>query len=224
MLQAIIFDMDGVIVDTEYVEFDLQQQFIESIKEHNQPITLEQRSEVVGQSLREIPKIIKKLSGSSLSIEEIRTRYYAFFNELFSKVDYRSIFRQDIDKIIQFAKQNQIKLAVASSSRMNHINNILSACGIKDQFDLIVSGEIFERSKPDPTIYRYTLEKLGVSAENAVAVEDSFYGMQAAKNAGLRVIGYEEKRMIIDQSLADYLCKDMNEILAIVMKIHQQQI
>ncbi len=52
MLQAIIFDMDGVIVDTEYVEFTLQKQFIADIQEHNRPITREQQSEVVGKSLR----------------------------------------------------------------------------------------------------------------------------------------------------------------------------
>lgn len=224
MLQAIIFDMDGVIVDTEYVEFELQQQFIDQVKEHNRPITLAQRSQVVGESLKEIPKIIKQLTESSLPIEELRTRYYAFFNEIFSRVDYQSIFRHDIQKIIQFAKQQQIKLAVASSSNMAHIHNILSACGIKDQFDLIVSGEMFDRSKPDPEIYRYTLAQLGVTAANAVAVEDSFYGMQAAHQAGLRIIGYEETRMMIDQSLADYLCKDMHEILAVVKKLHQQQI
>ncbi|STY61579.1 Uncharacterised protein [Mannheimia haemolytica] len=52
MLQAIIFDMDGVIVDTEYLEFSLQKQFIEDIKEHSRPITLEQQSEVVGKCLK----------------------------------------------------------------------------------------------------------------------------------------------------------------------------
>ncbi|MEG9489305.1 HAD family phosphatase [Mannheimia indoligenes] len=223
MLQAIIFDMDGVIVDTEYLEFSLQKQFIEDLKEHSRPITLEQQSEVVGKCLKEIPVIVQKLSESSLLIEEIRSRYYAFFQNLFSTVDFRTIFRADIQKIIDFAKQNNIKLAVASSSAKSHIDNILTVCGIKDEFDFIVSGEQFEHSKPDPTIYRYTCEKLGVNPENAVAIEDSYYGMKSAKTAGLSVIGYEEKRMLIDQSLADYMGKDMNEILAVIQKLHNNQ-
>lgn len=220
MLQAIIFDMDGVIVDTEYLEFSLQKQFIEELKTHTRPITLEQQSEVVGKCLKEIPVIIQKLSESTLPIEEIRTRYYAFFQNLFSTVDYLSIFRAEIRQIIQFAKQNQLKLAVASSSQKAHIETILTACGIKQEFDLIVSGEQFERSKPDPTIYRYTCTELGVKPENAVAIEDSYYGMLSAKTAGLTVIGYEEKRMLIDQSLADYIGKDMTEILSIIQKLH----
>lgn len=220
MLQAIIFDMDGVIVDTEYLEFSLQKQFIEELKTHTRPITLEQQSEVVGKCLKEIPVIIQKLSESTLPIEEIRTRYYAFFQNLFSTVDYLSIFRAEIRQIIQFAKQNQLKLAVASSSQKAHIETILTACGILQEFDLIVSGEQFERSKPDPTIYRYTCTELGVKPENAVAIEDSYYGMLSAKTAGLTVIGYEEKRMLIDQSLANYIGKDMTEILSIIQKLH----
>ncbi|OBX10790.1 HAD family hydrolase [Gallibacterium genomosp. 3] len=221
MLQAIIFDMDGVIVDTEYVEFNAQREFIERLKQHNQPITLAQQSEVVGKSLKDIPAVIKKLSGSSLSLDEIREQYYLFWDELFERLDYRAIFREEISNIIQFAQQQQIKLAVASSSSQQHIERILMTCGIKDVFDCIVSGEMFVRSKPDPEIYRYTLDKLGVAAENAVAIEDSFYGMQAAKTAGLTVIGYEEKRMLIDQSLADYMGKDMQEILGIICQLHQ---
>lgn len=221
MLQAIIFDMDGVIVDTEYLEFSLQRQFIENLKEHDRPITLAEQSEVVGKCLTEIPVVIKKLAESSLPIKEIRSRYYAFFHEIFSNVDFKTIFRLDIQKILQFAKQNQIKLAVASSSEIAHIKNILTVCGIIDEFDLIVSGEQFEHSKPDPTIYRHTCEKLGVKPENAVAIEDSYYGMLSAKNAGLTVIGYEEKRMLIDQSLADYMGKDMVEILGVLQKIRE---
>ncbi|OBX02956.1 phosphatase [Gallibacterium genomosp. 3] len=223
MLQAIIFDMDGVIVDTEYVEFDAQRQFMRELLTNNQEITLEQHSQLVGLSVKEIPAMIKKLCSSPLSVAEITERYQRFTQQLFSQLDYLSIFRQDINKIIQFAKQNGIKLAVASSSRKAHIGNILSICGIKEEFELIVSGENFQRSKPDPTIYRYTLEQLGVRAENAVAVEDSFYGMVAAKEAGITVIGYQETRMIIDQSLADYMGKDMQEILGIICQLHQEK-
>ena len=220
MLQAIIFDMDGVIVDTEFLEYDLQAQFIESIKEHDRTLISLESAEVVGKGLSEIPEIVKKLSGSSLPLEEIKQRYFEFFKQLFSTADYRSIFRADIVKIIEFAKQNQIKLAVASSSRLEHIQNILTECGIIRDFDFIVSGEQFERSKPDPTIYRYTLEKLGVQAESAVAIEDSFFGIQAAQASNIPVIAYEEKRMHIDQSHAEHCGKNMLEILAIIKQLH----
>lgn len=220
MLQAIIFDMDGVIVDTEYVEFNLQQQFIEQHKEHDDEISFAARSEVCGKALADIPEIMQRLTKSSLPLEDLKTRYQAFFENLFSKVDYPSIFRHDIKLILAYAKANNIKLAVASSSALAHIQRILTACGIMDEFDFIVSGEQFERSKPDPTIYRYTCEKLGVKPENALAIEDSVYGIIAGKSAGLTVIAYEETRMQVDQTQADFKGKDMAEILAIIKQVH----
>ena len=87
MQQAIIFDMDGVIVDTEFLEYDLQAQFIENIKEYDRTLTPFERSEVVGKGLSEIPEIVKKLIGSSLPLEEIKQRYFDFFKQLFSSVD-----------------------------------------------------------------------------------------------------------------------------------------
>ncbi|MGV6989674.1 HAD family hydrolase [Testudinibacter sp. P80/BLE/0925] len=216
MLQAIIFDMDGVIVDSEYVEFALQKTFIRDIQEHDREISHQEYSQVAGKSLKDIPEIMQRLSGSSLPLDDIRARYLVFFHNIFDPIDYLTIFRQEIKQIIQYAKANKIKLAVASSSALAHIQRILTACGIIDEFDLIVSGEQFEHSKPHPEIYQYTLQKLGVAAQRAVAIEDSYYGIIAAKQAGIPVIAYEETRMAIDQSLADYQGKDMTDILTII--------
>ena len=104
MLKTIIFDMDRVIVDTEFLEYDLQAQFIEDIKEHERILTPLGSAEVQGKGLSEIPEIVKKLSGSSLPLDEMKQRYFEFFKQLFATGDYRSIFRSDILKIIEFAK------------------------------------------------------------------------------------------------------------------------
>lgn len=153
-LKAVIFDMDGLIVDTEF----LQSWFIENIKEHDRTLTVLEHAEVVSNSLSEISEIVKKLSDSSLPLEEIKQCYFDFFKQLFSTEDYRSIFRMDIGKIIEIAKLNQIKLAVTSSSHLEHIQNILTESGIIQRFDFIISSEQFRCRKPDQTIYCYTLE------------------------------------------------------------------
>ncbi|MGQ0285637.1 HAD family hydrolase [Pasteurellaceae bacterium 22721_9_1] len=223
MLQAIIFDMDGVIVDTEYVEFALQKDFIQAVKERPDEITKQEYLQVVGKALKDIAKIIKTISGSRLSQEELAERYNAFFHSIFDGMDYLTIFRQDIKQIIQFAKQHHIKLAVASSSPLPHIQNILTQCGIINDFDLIVTGDLFAQSKPHPEIYQYTMQQLGVLPEYSVAIEDSYFGMVAAKKAGMTCIGYEETRMEIDQSLADYMGKDMLEILAIIKQLTNKE-
>ncbi len=221
MLQAIIFDMDGVIVDTEYAEFTLQKNFIAEIQEHQRNISDTEYAQVVGKSLKEIPEIVKKISGSSLPLDIIRERYQQFFHQIFDNIDYLSIFRADIKQIIAYAKAENIKIAVASSSSLMHIERILKACHIFDDFDLIVTGDWFEQSKPNPEIYQYTMDKLGVAPEYSIAIEDSYYGMLAAKSANMTVIGYEEKRMNIDQSLADYMGQDMCSILSIIQSLHK---
>ncbi|TDQ56804.1 HAD superfamily hydrolase (TIGR01509 family) [Mesocricetibacter intestinalis] len=223
MLQAIIFDMDGVIVDTEFFEFQLQTRFIETLQQHHRPLPPERRAALIGCSLPQIPAIIKELSGSPLALEEIEHRYRQFFHEIFSHVDYPSIFRRDILHIIEYAEANKIKLAVASSSALKHIETILTACGIYQRFDLILSGEMFQESKPNPEIYLRTLEHLGVPAAHAVAVEDSSYGIMAAQAAGIQVIAYEETRMPVDQSAAQGKGKNMREILSLIRRLHEDK-
>ncbi|SUN77062.1 phosphatase [Streptococcus massiliensis] len=137
------------------------------------------------------------------------------------QLDYRPLFREKIVDILDYAKEQGIKLAVASSSREEHILEVLRACGIRDYFDVIVSGENFSESKPNPAIYQAALRSLNVAANQAVAIEDSSYGILAAKSANLTVIAYEETRMLVDQSLADYKGKDMGEILALIKNLNR---
>lgn len=150
------------------------------------------------------PNIIYKTIESDRALIGSDCLTVADVHEALQKVSYADLFRTDILKIIAYSKKHDIKLAVASSSRKDHILEVLEDCGIVDQTDHIVSGEDFEESKPHPAIYQFALERLQVSAGDAIAVEDSYYGIQAAKSAGIPVIAYHEERMLVDQSHADY--------------------
>lgn len=216
MLEAIIFDMDGVIVDTEYVDFQLQSQMIRSIAKNPERLTHADFSSLVGRSYGDLVEAIKDLSQTDLSLEEIEERLEQVAEQKYFQMDYATLFRKDMIQILDFAKERGIKLAVASSSRKAHILEVLQACGIESYFDLVVSGEDFEESKPNPAIYQAVLESLGVAADQALAIEDSTYGILAAKRAGLTVLAYEEKRMLVDQSLADYQGRDMLEIFKLI--------
>lgn len=80
-----------------------------------------------------------------------------------------------------------IRLALASSSSLKSIQSILSENQILDYFELLVSGEMFEKSKPHPEIYQYTVKKLDLDLSDCLVIEDSDIGMSAALNAGLEV-------------------------------------
>lgn len=210
MLKAIIFDMDGVIVDTEFQDFRIQQEFI---KKENPSINPAETNfdELIGQSYNMLYETLRKFIGSKDSLNEIKQRFEEYNVIAYQTIDYRELFRSDILLILKWAKTNGISLAVASSSTYEHIIEVLAACGIKEYFDVIYSGEFVEESKPNPTIYLNTLQKLNVNSDQVIAIEDSYYGICAAKAAGITTIAYKETRAMVDQSAADYLAVDMKE-------------
>ena len=218
MLKAIIFDMDGVIVDTEFEDFRIQQAFI--MKENP---TLNQENtnfeELIGQSYDMLYKTLRTFIGSNDSLKEIKARFEEYNEVAYRAIDYQQLFRKEILSILNWSKENDIRLAVASSSTYEHIIEVLATCGIQDSFDVIYSGEFVKESKQNPEIYLNTLKKLNVASNQEVAIEDSFYGISAAKAAGIPTIAYKETRAAIDQSAADYIAEDMTAVFEIVQSI-----
>lgn len=218
MLKAIIFDMDGVIVDTEFEDFRIQQAFI--MKENpalNQETT--NFEELIGQSYDMLYKTLRTFIGNNDSLKEIKARFEEYNEVAYRAIDYQQLFRKEILSILNWSKENGIRLAVASSSTYEHIIEVLATCGIQDSFDVIYSGEFVKESKPNPEIYLNTLKKLNVASNQAVAIEDSFYGISAAKAAGIPTIAYKETRAAIDQSAADYIAEDMTAVFEIVQSL-----
>ena len=218
MLKAIIFDMDGVIVDTEFEDFRIQQAFI--MKENP---TLNQENtnfeELIGQSYDMLYKTLRTFIGSNDSLKEIKARFEEYNEVAYRAIDYQQLFRKEILSILNWSKENDIRLAVASSSTYEHIIEVLATSGIQDSFDVIYSVDFVKESKPNPEIYLNTLKKLNVASNQAVAIEDSFYGISAAKAAGIPTIAYKETRAAIDQSAADYIAEDMTAVFEIVQSI-----
>ncbi|MBO0412153.1 HAD family phosphatase [Enterococcus hulanensis] len=220
MLKAIIFDMDGVIVDTEFQDFRIQQEFI---KKENPTIdhAATNFDELIGQSYDMLYKTLRKFIGSNDSLCEIKERFEKFNDAAYESINYQQLFRKGILSILKWAKANNISLAVASSSTHEHILEVLTSCGIKEYFDVIYSGEFVAESKPNPAIYLNTLQKLKVKPEQAIAIEDSYYGITAAKAAGITTIAYKETRAEVDQSDADYLAEDMLEIYELIKDLNK---
>jgi HAD superfamily hydrolase (TIGR01509 family) len=220
MIKAIIFDMDGVIVDTEFQDFRIQQEFI---KKENPSINQVKTNfdELIGQSYNMLYETLRKFIGSNDSLNEIKRRFEAYNAIAYESINYQQLFRKELLPILKWAKSKGVLLAVASSSTYEHIIEVLNSCNIKDYFDVIYSGEFVEESKPNPAIYLNTLEKLNVSANQAITIEDSYYGISAAKAAGITTIAYKETRAAIDQSAADYLVEDMTEANEIIQTLNK---
>lgn len=207
MIKAVIFDMDGVLVDSEPV---YQEATINVLDSLNIKATKEDLLKLAGGSSLHFNKFIQDVSDGSISCEDfnkICDQYY-----LDNPVKYEEIMFPHVRETLDYLKDKGYILALASSSKEYEIENVLKRCDLKDYFKLIISGEVFKESKPNPEIYLTCIEKLNLEAFECVAVEDSEYGIEAAKKAGLICIAKRDDRFNYDQSKADYFIDDHDEI------------
>ena len=110
-------------------------------------------------------------------------------------------------------KARGVRVALASSSPMDSIEEVLNACGLSDAFEYVVSGEQFKESKPEPDIYLHALDLLGLPANRCCCVEDSVPGITAGKRAGLTVIAKREERFGFSQDAADKIIDQLPDLL-----------
>lgn len=200
-MKAVIFDMDGVIVDTEPYNMKRVYEYVQS----QQPnAKLEDMYQNAGRVKEDVWTRIASVIGQNKGWEETRADYEKNWkpNHPF-EIPYKEIFREDTITILKWARENGMKTAVASSTAYEKVKEILTEVGVVPYLDLIISGEFFERSKPDPAIYLKTAELLEVSPEDCVAIEDSTVGITAANRAGMKVIALKDDRFGFDRSLSD---------------------
>lgn len=204
-MKAVIFDMDGVLIDSEALHL---YDFRVFLQRHNQNLTNEELSEFVGLDaktfighLQEVWKPVSLLP----SIEEIKEGCK------YPSDSFQDMLVPHVRFILSHLKKNNIKIAIASSSPYNIIYKMLSINDIDSYFDVIVSGNDVQAKKPSPDIYFETLKRLELPWNDCIVIEDSLVGIQAAINAGLYVIAVKENRFLVDQSQADCIVNDLIE-------------
>lgn len=211
MIKAVIWDMDGVIIDSEPVYL---QNVLKFAQEKNPAVTIEQLYGMVGATKKDNWTVCTNAIGNGQTWEEIREEYRS--RNYNAGVDYQKIFRPEVTEILEELHRRGYRVALASSTRLELVEHILKLNGIYDQFEVVVSGNQFARSKPDPEIYHHTAKLLGLKEEECMAVEDSTVGITAGKAAGMTVAAIIDERFGFDQSLADYRIYRLKEIMNIL--------
>ena len=206
--KAAIFDMDGVIVDSEIVYNDYLLEFAQA---KNPAVTMDMINPMVGRSRKDSWTIMENAVQNGQTWEELLADFRVL--DIYSKVDYKKIFRRDALTVVKVLKKRGYKIALASSTGPKLIARIVEETGMRPWFDLIVSGGQFKQSKPNPEIYHYTAKTLGVKEEECFVIEDSTVGIEAGKAAGMTVAALRDDRFGFDQSKADYQMDSLLEIL-----------
>lgn len=208
MITAVIFDMDGVIADSEYFNVKAKHIILHNagveVDWHYHDKFLGTTHEYMWTQMKEeFPQLKEEM------------RYYI---DLWVKTRKELIQEEGLKpmpgvvNLIHRLKEKGLKLAVASSSLKEDIMENMDTFGITDCFDTFVSGSECENGKPDPEIFLRAAKALGKDPEECTVVEDSTAGVAAAKAAGMRCIGYApEDAVKQDIHLADKIVVEFNE-------------
>lgn len=217
MNRFFIFDMDGVLIDSEPLHNQMMDLVFERLNLH---FSTEYRASLTGMAGIPMWQKIASDRGLTQTPEEL----LKFHRELlFSELDDKSVpIVSGIKTLIERLIQQNYRLAVASSSEMNLIHYFLKKLKLFSFFDVIVSGENLPKSKPHPEIFIKTAELLGANPKNCIVLEDSKNGVTAAKNAGMFCIGFENPNSgNQDLSKSDWIVKNISEItIEKLEKIH----
>lgn len=214
MIKAIIFDMDGVLIDSEPHYMDA---ILKCMREYKIPVCLEDLIPLAGANSNQYTQIISKILEGYTTKEDFDKHTDQYFKD--HPIDYTKILFPQVREILPILKSEGYRIALASSSKKHEIENVLKQCQLTEYFEFILSGDMFKESKPNPEIYLTSIQKLGLSAEECIAIEDSEYGITAAKGANLTCIARTDTRFGYDQSAADYAVNDLLEILDILKEI-----
>lgn len=179
-MKAVIFDMDGVIFDSERATYLCWKKVAE---DHG----LERMDEVyrrcIGVTLEVTRQICLDAYGADFPYEKFAKEASELYHERYDGG--RLPIKEGVREILSYLKENGIPTAIASSTRQNRVVSQLDEAGLLGFFDVVVGGESVSKSKPAPDIFLYAAEQLGIAPADCVVIEDSFNGIRAAHAAGM---------------------------------------
>ncbi|OVE67138.1 phosphatase [Clostridium diolis] len=185
-MKAFIFDMDGVIIDSEPIHFEVDMQ---TIRELGCDISEKELEKYVGSTNEYMYTDIKENYNIKKSLEEIIDYKVELTKVKIIESHLEPI--EGIKELLMELKNRNIPATIASSSPKGLIDIVVSKFKLQEYFKYIISGEEVERGKPSPDIYIETSKKLGISPKECVVIEDSRNGVIAAKDAKMKCIGFK---------------------------------
>lgn len=186
MIQTVIFDLDGIIIDSEPVHFKLEKQMMGELKIS---VSLEEHSSYVGMSSENMWQAIVDRHHLSYHPEDLVKKKHALYIDYLSKE--KNLFPiAGVRELIKDLYENKFRLVIASSSPAGVIDIVLNKFNLANYFMAVVSGTQLTHSKPHPEIFLKAAKLAHCKPPDCVVIEDSENGVTAAKDAGMKCIGF----------------------------------
>jgi len=216
MLSAVIFDLDGVLADSETWWSQIDAKLLA-----NYGVTYrgEYHQNVVGVNYRLAVEFYKKAFGLSAPTEEMMRRRGEIAAEFFAS---RVGLFPDVKEVLNELRQMRLNLAVATSSLSVSARPFLDRHQLTGFFEFVVTGEQVEHGKPAPDIYLFAAKQLGIPVDACLVVEDALPGVAAGRSAKMRVAAIPDRRFVDPaeyEKEADYLLGSLKELPQLVRKL-----
>ena len=211
MIKAIIFDMDGLMIDSERVTFECYQ---ERLKDMNLTMDEEFYKTLLGKPIKGIYQRFYDVYGNDFPIENVIQDVHQLMAERFETEGVPV--KKGLVELLQYLKDNNYKTIVATSSNRDRVDKILAQAKITEFFDDSICGDEVTKGKPNPEVFLKSCQKLGVNVDEAIVLEDSEAGIQASYDANIKVIcipdmKYPEKQY---EEKTFKILKDLTEVTA----------
>lgn len=206
-IQAIIFDMDGLMVDTEPLARHSWEMVLTEFGQHLDEPTFHQ---MIGLRRLDGARLVLENLDLDLSPDELLERKERYLAKILAG---GIPIMPGLERLVEELKQREMPWAVATSSPINYAELILRNLGLEADCQAIASGDEVQHGKPSPDVYLLASERLAVSPESCLALEDSIPGVKAALAAGMLTVAVPNDHTDADAfSFADYVFPSLNEV------------
>ncbi|MDT8415578.1 MAG: HAD family phosphatase [Flavobacteriaceae bacterium] len=214
MVKTVIFDMDGVIIDSEPLHEIAQKKFMQSL---GFSITADEKQSFIGTSSKNMWQKLKDQYGLHPSVEKLTEMNLEVYFEVLDQTDIEPI--AGVVPLLQSLHRQEIKLILASSSEQKSIDKVLRLFDIEHYFSHKISGASFTHSKPHPEIFLNAVKISESNSATTVVIEDSTNGLKAAKAADIFCFGYDnpnspgQDMKLANQVLTSFEVQNITEII-----------
>jgi HAD superfamily hydrolase (TIGR01509 family) len=210
-MKSVLFDMDGVILDSEIGAFSMMR---DTLLRKGIDVSVETLLSYTGKSSITIAAELVKKYNLNQSAEEFLEEHRSYGNYYADFPDLRPM--PGLLECLEKLRNNNVSMAIVSSTSSKSVLFALNRLSLIKYFDVIICGDMVKKTKPSPEGYLLASKWLESKPEECIIIEDSPIGIQAAKNAGIKVIAYKGSAHIQDTSAADIEVNTFSELLDIM--------